>query len=106
MSEQRQTKSTPGPWHVGGNGSAAAELKGDLIVRVWASDRASVADVSTRIMLGDNCASPEMLANARLIAAAPDLLRVCEMMLSGDYTRLVPMEIAEAARAAIARAKG
>lgn len=54
--------------------------------------------------------NPTCAANAALIAAAPDLLRVCEKLVqadSGPFPRpawLAP--IVDAARAAIAKAKG
>lgn len=61
-------KHTPGPWHVGGTGSASA--KG--MARVWGPDRAAVCAISERRTLGVD-ETPEMDANAKLIAAAPDL---------------------------------
>ena len=49
-------------------------------------------------MLGSD--NEETNANARLIAAAPDLLEALEALLEGDFN------VAEKARAAIAKAKG
>ena len=50
----------------------------------------------------------ERIANARLIAAAPDLLAACKSMLeqADDYGGLAYEVAHEAARVAIARAKG
>jgi len=51
---------------------------------------------------------PETLANARLIAAAPDLLEALESLLSTDGSQLMESESKpwQQARAAIAKAVG
>lgn len=69
---------------------------------------------TTRGARPDNCPSDsEAMANAALIAAAPDLLAACEALLRHfDMTRpgggilTAEREMADAARAAIAKAKG
>lgn len=82
------TKHTPGPWKWIGNPSGAVEI--------FASD-------------GSNVRLINQVANARLIAAAPELLAALESamgMLKGH--RETPEREAryEFARAAIAKAKG
>lgn len=59
------TKNTPGPWHVIGKHVAYRRENIDL----------EIAEVSLHV--GED----EYLANARLIAAAPDLLKACETIL-------------------------
>lgn len=81
---------TPGPWHA----YQAADFGGTIGY-----------DISGPAVIG-NGFTYFNAADARLIAAAPELLRVVEMMLSGDYGRFVQMDLAEAARAALAKAKG
>jgi hypothetical protein len=71
---------TPGPWHVGGIGGATAKAGKTDARRVWAADAAAVCDISTRRLLGAKSA-PEEDANARLIAAAPELLEALEIAL-------------------------
>ena len=81
-----EAKRTPGPWHI---------MEGTDWVIV--SPEVSVAAVYTP--RGD----PEVRqANARLIAAAPDMLAALEGLIH-DFDRLKAEEIA---RAAIAKAKG
>ena len=86
---------TPGPWHVGGKSGMAAPIT-NTPLRVWANDRAAVAEIMTRRQLGEHSPSPVELANAHLIAAAPDLLaalqflqplaiRECPPGISPDY---------------------
>lgn len=89
---------TPGPWHVG-------MRPGPMI---YAKDGGWVARCDLSLM-------SDQAANARLIAAAPDLLAACEAMLDYedmDYTpshkdRMFMRDRAiTAARAAILAAKG
>ena len=84
------TQHTPGPWHVDINGEGAITAPdGALIARLHNASRDDLRE-----------------ANARLIAAAPDLLAalqaVADYWAGGD----VPAEIDAAMRAAIAKATG
>ncbi len=85
---------TPGPWTVRGNSIVADETDDRLEMRV-------------RIHSGNR---DDIKANARLIAAAPDLLAALRTLLdipSGQYSECGEYEpAAAAARAAIARATG
>ena len=86
MSEAQ--KHTPGPWHVAGQG----DDKGNLPIKACAITIAGVNGQGT-------------LADARLIAAAPDLLAACEAalnMVDGDGHPPAWDKL----RAAIRRAKG
>lgn len=76
-------KHTPGPWHVA-NGCQIRGAK-DQIAKAW--------------MMRNG----EGLANARLIAAAPELLNALEAITEAYDTSLPEYKVA---RAAIAKARG
>lgn len=85
---------TPGPWHAPGLGEIHDEQH-RVIADCWAEE----------------FSSKEPEANARLIAAAPDLLAALEMFV-GKYGRVSPngsggmYDLVLQARAAIAKARG
>ena len=85
-------KHTPGPWN---------RIKGDRNVY-----SASGTVCKTPAIIGGGSAAANWEANARLIAAAPDLLEALESIISDiipeDQSNLLWAE----ARAAIARARG
>jgi hypothetical protein len=95
------SKHTPGPWRAGPNGgwglgpinavfTAESDLYGDLL--------ASLQTVPV---------SPHMEANARLMAAAPDLLEALKQMLEvWEEDPAYGATHADKARAAIARVEG
>lgn len=96
------SKHTPGPWINAGNGD---------IIAIHPTQCGGVKDVCTVYMTE----SDEDDANARLIAAAPDLLAALEMILPilldwhSDFPDSVGSKeepAVRAARAAIAKAKG
>jgi hypothetical protein len=83
------SKHTPGPWHC------------HEVVGVYAKDGKLVASVHTPIS--------DRSHDARLIAAAPELLSVCKELAASaaywsDYD--VPVGIVDRLRAAIAKAEG
>ena len=86
MTEQ---KSTPGPWHV------PKDIPGP---RVFGSDGWLVADCCGIC----HRSVAEEKANARLIAAAPDLLEACKMVIKEGLTG----PSLDAVRYAIAKAEG
>lgn len=95
-----EVKHTPGPWHVG-----VRQPNSDKFV--YGADGEEVANCDRLTNFPD-----VNLANARLVAAAPDLLEAleaCESLLSAKagkdprVWRSVPMTLA---RSAIAKAKG
>ena len=98
----RDTKAghTPGPWHTRGAGTE----------RAWVY-AGNVAIASARHASGHDCE-----ANARLIAAAPDLLEACiealpylettAAELAENYDSDDSAPLADRLRAAIAQAKG
>lgn len=108
---------TPGPWEI----SESARIYDDSPAIVWrdpdrgpdktiatihADDTKEIADGAIVESL-----SPEQEANARVIAAAPDLLSVVEALAAavGQGGRPSPARVValgEAARAAIAKARG
>lgn len=88
------TKHTPGPWHYQDRSDAYTH-----IVRN--------AEGNSIIVYAPQSTRPEAEANARLAAAAPELLEACQMMLG--IMALKNWEgdpVAEKARAAIAKATG
>jgi hypothetical protein len=92
-----RTQHTPGPWHVG-------EADGSL----WVSGHDTNANVLCEIVgrdeglrPGTTDLTPEDCANARLIAAAPELLAACEQLLSRGIADASTMK---RAAAAVARA--
>lgn len=92
-----ETKHTPGPWHVDGMSIFAP------------TDHIAAKDVAVMVNDG-NSSIAERGANALLIAAAPELLAACEMLVKGigehggNYTDC--LEASRVARAALAKAKG
>ena len=103
-------KHTPGPWWVAGDMPGEQELFNPVV--------RGMRDGTTRITIcrtGQNNHQPYEWANARLIAAAPELLAVadavekCLGMAGIDAVdgSLNPLEaLRSSARAAIAKAKG
>ena len=105
-----EAKHTPGPWEFGPNHSSTG-LAGQLVVRPagefphgeWVADVGSMYDDHRE-------------ANARLIAAAPDLLKALEKIIEmnrqwaldqyGDATKAENMDCVRVARAAITKATG
>jgi hypothetical protein len=85
------TKHTPGPWVIG--------KRDHDVVMVDTASGTAICDV-----YGESDDRP---ANARLIAAAPDLLAALEDIARGDYSDPLCMKTPEQrAREAIAKAKG
>ena len=84
------TKHTPGPWFV----------RGPYIV-------AGIWDVSltTKVEPQNRDLASEWKGNAYLISAAPDLFKACLLMDAAKTERQVDKAL-DAARAAIAKAKG
>lgn len=81
-------KHTPGPWQQG---------EGTTLWVVLANDRTPIC----HLLLGTEAAE----ANARLIAAAPDMLEALEVMVHSFMYKDAP-EAFNIARAAIAKAEG
>ncbi len=95
------SKHTPGPWRV--EHQNPSPTTGEWMIA--GSKPGYLAEVR-------DCGSGDVRANARLIAAAPDLLEACELIVSA-FDQLAPMSSARneplqinAARAAIAKARG
>lgn len=86
------SKHTPGPWEI-------AEFGRNHTILIYGPDEILVADCGGILRRSHE----EMESNARLIAAAPDLLAALE-----DVVRVADRDtvIFDVARAAIAKAKG
>jgi hypothetical protein len=94
------SKHTPGPWHLDFD-----EAIESTYVSISAAKHKSLAEVVWRFATEEQ--SPNLEANAHLIAAAPELLEALERLVAnlneGDFisnTRI------DEARAALAKAKG
>jgi hypothetical protein len=96
--ENKMTSHTPGPWIVFDNGADHQIFNADQ--NVWIAD-AKKYDESNP----DEVA--EAIANARLIAAAPDLLAALKMLLeSSDRDPKGEEDAYQAAETAIAKTEG
>ena len=87
---------TRAPWHVDGDLSTAVDVYAGTIRIAMLDDEVEIPD-------------HELIANARLIAAAPDLLAaLCDLLDEADLNEVDEYTAPkiEAARAAIARATG
>lgn len=91
---------TPGPWAVSRNNAGAIPLHFQPLEVIGRGGACCVA-----AKLGDG---PEALANAHLIAAAPELLAACQALLAEAELHGLTDNDAHLreARAAIAKAKG
>ncbi|HEP9635415.1 TPA: hypothetical protein VDW08_003767 [Pseudomonas aeruginosa] len=85
-------KHTPGPWEIERYSDGLIQIVGD--VRIVSDDEENVTTVVEAVSRGDE-------ANARLIAAAPELLDALVALVECEQTT---PELWEAARAAIAKA--
>lgn len=111
-------KHTPGPWHYIGDGfdsCAAADCGTDGYTVITRDSEGAFEGTICEIDYQNDDAEAE--ANARLIAAAPELLEALEGMFEDfisipemrdkpEYIAKVVAERKEKARAAIAKAKG
>ena len=114
MSETAKANHTPGPWQIdsedcqwwiygGGDARATTGIaKCDLIVN------AVMGICKQQNVIRQRMPDGEREANARLIAAAPDLLDVCKRIVTyyAGETRPEAVFKLDAARAAIAKAEG
>ena len=111
-----QTKHTPGPWRLTESGDAIVSADGGtLIVETgqdyWKNLEAAAAGASSDIAKRH---LPQVRANARLIAAAPELLEALVAILEtadlsfgeGEQAAKVGNAVISQARAAIAKAEG
>jgi len=94
---------TPGQWNW--------EEGTPVITKKWDGKTCTVATVDWRSLLwheDGNCAGRESGANARLIAAAPELLEALQNLLAVAGVRIDDPRIVQfdAARAAVAKATG
>lgn len=90
---------TPGPWEVHVSG---------LIRRCFDDIAAPIAEMRTpyRHGVGIVKGEHEQWYNARLIAAAPELLEVAQGILAEDMRQYLPAEYVAKVSAAIAKATG
>lgn len=94
----KMTKHTPGPWHVVGHGRPL--VCGGKLSRNAIEVRADNGDICE---LHEHWDEKIELANARLIAAAPEMLEALRLVENADM--VVPAD-RELIKAAIAKATG
>jgi hypothetical protein len=82
---------TPGPWH-------AQHDHGWLVVESYNED--------LYIKIEKGSAAKKHMANALLIASAPELLEALQDLLNDDAKEYIPSKKLDKARAAIAKATG
>lgn len=87
---------TPGPWEITPTKHPVADTFGVEARGVWVA--------KCHPFNGDGPGREEAKANAHLIAAAPELLEVCEMVLEFASIEMPP-ELIDKATAAIAKAR-
>ena len=100
----KDTRHTPGPWRVESYDSI--HQYAEIVAGFETIETVRICDVPSW-----PCAEEEMKANARLIAAAPDLLNLMTAAtrldeLTGDNLAVYARTFAALARAAIDRATG
>jgi hypothetical protein len=110
--ERALKRATPGPWHltVGASGVEGVRVS----FRIDANPQISIASGQSQEHLGEDCGSrileAECIANARLIAAAPDMLaalrRAVLALAFAAETSPAMRDDYEAVSAAIAKATG
>ena len=91
-------KHTPGPWHI-------KDVCGDRVDVGYNAEPTST-DFVASCGYQDGKKDGECTANARLIAAAPDMLEALEAMVNPGHPGPPNLEQVVAARAAIAKARG
>ncbi len=95
---------TPGPWRTSGPSKVVSAISDGGDYAILDADGEIIAEAIRQV--GPSDFRPAN-ANARLIAAAPDLLEALEAILAEDNPTLATMnERLEAGRAAIAKARG
>ena len=110
MSTKTETKHTPGPWRISDTGEiyGAGDIHahGRLYPAVRGHGQVSSRSFTSRVCVVEG--SPELegpAANARLIAAAPELLEACKAVMRLDYLH-EHNALAKQVEAAIRKAQG
>jgi hypothetical protein len=100
--ESMSTKHTPAPWGIFEHRDHSGICVGPPYTESYFRD-GEVRDVCR---IGNNSVNDEMRANARLIAAAPELLAALKLAISTGHLPQTATGAGKAARAAIAKATG
>ena len=90
---------TPGPWRVTPRSNRMIDVLHDV------RTPGAITHALCRVQARDSWIA-EAEANARLVAAAPDMLAALVMLVAGDEDQCLDDEMFDAARAAIAKAVG
>lgn len=109
MTTKNKTKHTPGPWYTDTRNGQQVSVNFNTqdVPAYWGvgNGRAAVAHA----LITGSVAGDEAKANARLIAAAPELLKAAKNVtahLRGDLLSLKDHAVLDLLRAAIAKAEG
>jgi hypothetical protein len=108
----KNTPHTPGPWHYRSNAHSKSTFGISIFHGTAPYEEGLIADLSGRYKSYRTEAEigPSTIANARLIAAAPDLLSALEEMMSvfQDHEQYdeESAEVIQSARSALRKAKG
>lgn len=104
MSESRHT---PGPWKLSNDAQGPCIVMHPTLEGVAIASLTNIHEPVNGFVEIEAAGAPERTANARLIAAAPELLAACETMLAliGPHDTGLA-SAANLMRAAIAKAKG
>lgn len=97
-----EEKHTPGPWNANWT-----RISGQAIgFHITDPKHGSLRPICEAYDKTGAMSSDEIEANARLIAAAPELLEVAQEVLADDMLQYLPAEYVAKVRAAIAKATG
>lgn len=94
----KEFKGTPGQWRV-------SEKRGDLIDIRHENNEPGAMSLNLAHVVARHSWLKEAEANARLIAAAPELLEALQFIIN-DCSRMIPKCAEDKARAAINKAMG
>jgi hypothetical protein len=103
---ENKEQHTPGPWEIFQDHPDADTARALAYIRPAGQECYNYGLEIASVYLIDQ--EPAQLANARLIAAAPELLAILQRFYAATYgnTDLIPQLDFEQARAAIAKAEG
>jgi hypothetical protein len=107
------SKHTPGPWRIQGAVTITGKPGGIPRFLVWPAEETEtsvveICEIDCQIEGNYTCNIAEAKANARLIAAAPELLAACKFLLAAAETEpgmAIYVAHIQQARAAIAKAE-
>jgi hypothetical protein len=88
---------TKGPWE-----AEEVDISKNMVIGISSTTKKTDCHIAVCFATNQDFNNPEIIDNARLIAAAPDLLEACKVALENNEDRIT----ANLLRAAIAKAEG